>query len=92
MKKPNGCGLAAGLLAGVAVAGVFWVSMLPGAPSQYGPRFPVSDEAVPANAVGQGHSGTVGFDVYTSVKGHPDIRRNEAVPVKKASAWGTSTG
>jgi len=80
-------GLIIGVILGIIGSGVLFISLLPGAPSQYGPRFPVSNEAVPANAYAQAHSDAVGFDVYTNIKASPTIKKNDTLPVIKSRSW-----
>ena len=87
MKRLSGCGLIAGVLIGAVAALVFWISLLPGAPSQYGPRFPIAEEALPTNAYMRASSGTVGFDVYTNVKVPPIIKKSDILPVVKHETW-----
>lgn len=87
MKRVNKCGVIIGILIGAVAASVFWISLLPGAPSQYGPKFPMTKEPLPTNILSRVISGTVGFDVYTNAKAPPDIKKNEALPVRKRSSW-----
>ena len=75
MKRVNKCGLIIGILIGAVAASVFWISRLPGAPSQYGSKFPMTKEPLPTNILSRVISGTVGFDVYTNVKAPPDIKK-----------------
>jgi len=90
VKRVSKCGLIVGFLIGTVAASVFWISRLPGAPSQYGPRFPITKDPLPTNALSGVGSETVGFDVYTNVKAPPDIKKNEALPVCKRSPWSIS--
>lgn len=93
MKRLKVCGFVIGLFVGVFASGFFWmVSMLPGAPSQYGPLFPISDAPIPADAVGKYRTGTVGFDVYTNFKKPPVIRKDDAVPIKRGFASNSVVG
>lgn len=93
MKRLKVCGFVIGLFVGVFASGFFWmVSMLPGAPSQYGPLFPISDAPIPADAVGKYRPGTVGFDVYTNFKKPPVIRKDDAVPIKRGFSASSAVG
>ena len=80
MKRVSKCGLIVGFLIGTVAASVFWISRLPGAPSQYGPRFPITKDPLPTNALSGVGSETVGFDVYTNVK--PRRTLKQALPYK----------
>jgi hypothetical protein len=90
MKRFSALGFVIGVPVGVFIAGVFWIIPLIGAPSQFGPRFPVAKEPFPTNACAQVHSGREGFDIYTNIKVAPVIRKDERLPVLKRRSWNIS--
>ncbi|MFH1969883.1 MAG: hypothetical protein ABIJ53_06160, partial [Verrucomicrobiota bacterium] len=69
---------------------VFWLIKLPGSPSQYSFSFPVAQGALPENAKYDG-TGAVGFDLYTNHKALPELRKEDILPARKTSTWGTSS-
>lgn len=77
----------AGSVVGLVVAGLFFLSMLPGAPSNYGPRFPMAKTPLPKEAVDNLESGIIGLDVYWSTKAPPIFKKDESIPFKKSSLW-----
>ncbi len=80
-------GIIIGLALGIVVGTVFWLlQLLPGAPSQYEPKFPRSAETLPNNAKYNG-SGTIGFDLYINPKGPPELSKKSALPARKTSTW-----
>ena len=83
-------GIIIGLVLGFVAGTLFWLSQLPGAPSQYEPRFPLAEETLPNDAKYSGN-GTVGFDFYTNPKASPELRKNSALPARKTSSWSTSS-
>ncbi len=83
-------GLIIGLVLGIILGTVFWLLKLPGSPSQYSPKFPVAQRALPDNAR-HNRTGTVGFDLYTNPKAPPLLHKEDLLPAKKTSTWGTSS-
>jgi hypothetical protein len=75
------------LTGGVVAVIVFYLFLLPGAPSQYGPKFPVEDSLPPQPLWHTTSDHRVGYDVYDNVKGRPLIAARVTLPTQKITTW-----
>ena len=79
-------GLGSGFLLGIALGGGLWLWSLPGAPSNYRPRFPIATVPLPEMVRVNTNETHVGFDIYTNPKEPPVVLKETPLPTKEASA------
>jgi hypothetical protein len=82
--------LVGGILAAVATT-IFFLSQLPGAPSQYSPTFPVVASPPPRSLWHPTSVNRVGYDIYGNIKGRPLLTADATIPTKKTTTWSASS-
>ena len=82
--------LVGGILAAIATT-IFFFLQLPGAPSQYSPKFPVVASPPPKALWHSTSDNRVRYDIYGNVKGRPLIAADVTLPTKKTTTWSASS-